>query len=115
MSDENERSVASAGSVAMSIESMDSHSLLVLVCNGSPDAMSEALKRLHAMDKVPPMRKDWDWFCISPDGLGLFPFPNEREARAYSLGAGMRLAKVVSGHPANGWLGCLLGWWARAK
>ena len=99
----------------MTIESMDSHSLLVLVRNGSPDAMSEALKRLHAMDKVPPMRKDWEWFCISPDGLGLFPFPNEREARAYSLGTGMRLAKVVSDHPANGWLGCLLGLWARAK
>jgi len=35
---------------------------------------------------------DPEWFCISPDGLGLFPFDNEEEARKYSQQTGMRLA-----------------------
>jgi hypothetical protein len=101
---------ASDGSVSMTIESMGSRMLIDLVRNGSLEAMSEALKRLHCMDKVSPMRKDWEWFCISPNGLGLFPFPNEREAAAYSRGTGMRLARVVPAKPANGLLGLLAAW-----
>ena len=39
-----------------------------------------------------PLSREQNWFCISPDGLGLFPFDSEEEARQYSQQTGMRLA-----------------------
>ena len=44
---------------------------------------------------------DCDWFCISPDGVSLFPFDDEGEAVRYGDQTGMRVACVASARPVR--------------